>query len=217
MQSIGTADQEAREDLFYGQIVIIVARWFLIAAGVVLALWSANSIEDIQGPITFMVLLMGVNFFIHGRYMMSQPLNATLVYVSVIADLLVITGIVLVGSPSLGRGLANPFFIFLYPDLLALGLVFQGRMSLRFSGIALLVYAVVAIAVSPSSPVLPGDPIRNFDDTKDLLRRLVTLATTAGLGTYYWRIQRGRRRDIVTSRAALLEGVERLTAQPGAR
>jgi len=207
MQSTPTLE-EAKEDLFYGQIVIIVARWFLIAVGLTLAVWSAGSAGDLAAPVAFMVALLFVNFFIHGRYLMSQPLNATLVYASVVVDLLVILGIVLVGTSALGRGLANPFFVFLYAELLALGLVFQQKSSLAFAAIALLAYAGVVILVSQPSP------ISDFETTKDLLRRLVTLATTAGLGAYYWRIQRGRRQDIVASRAELLEGVERLTAQP---
>ena len=69
-------EQEAQDDLFHGQVVIIIARWFLIFAGVVLALWSANTVEAITLPIAFMVVLMGMNFYLHGRYLMKQPVQA---------------------------------------------------------------------------------------------------------------------------------------------
>ena len=37
MSTVGTAEREAAEDVFFGQVVIIWARWFLIVAGAVLA------------------------------------------------------------------------------------------------------------------------------------------------------------------------------------
>ena len=50
---------------------------------------------------------------------------------------------------------------------------------------------------------------------KELAERLVTLAAAAGLGTFFWRIQRDKRRAAVTSRAELLEQVQAIT-RPGA-
>ena len=39
--------KESAEDIFFGQISIIWARWFLIAAGTVIALWSAIDTSQI--------------------------------------------------------------------------------------------------------------------------------------------------------------------------
>lgn len=41
MEETRSAAQEAAEDIFFGQLVIIVARWFLILAGTILVLWTA--------------------------------------------------------------------------------------------------------------------------------------------------------------------------------
>ena len=41
MQAIRNAAQEAAEDIFFGQAVIIWARWFVIAAVTVMMLWSS--------------------------------------------------------------------------------------------------------------------------------------------------------------------------------
>lgn len=202
-----TANQEAREDLYYGQLVIIIARWFLIAAGVVLALWSAKRVDDLIVPIAFMIALMALNFFVHGRYLMSQPLNATLVYSSVAVDLVVILAIVALWPAGQGTGLGSPFFVFLYPTLLAFALVFQPRISITFAAAAIAVFVLV---------VLLGSGVGIFartDDLKDILRRVVTLGATAGLGAYFWRIQR-RRRAGPAGRSALLDDVEALTRQP---
>jgi len=35
-----TLEQEAAEDVFFGQVVMIWARWFLIVAGAVFFLWT---------------------------------------------------------------------------------------------------------------------------------------------------------------------------------
>ena len=39
MQTHRDRTQEEAEDLFFGQVVIIWARWFVIAAGTIYALW----------------------------------------------------------------------------------------------------------------------------------------------------------------------------------
>src|SRR5438270_1498846 len=92
IMSIADAIQrEAKEDLYYGQVVIIVARWALIVAGIVLSLWSATSIADVSLTVLFMAMLMAMNFYLHGRYLVRQPVNAVLVYLSSGIDLVVIT------------------------------------------------------------------------------------------------------------------------------
>ncbi|MDP9370349.1 MAG: hypothetical protein M3Q03_19105 [Chloroflexota bacterium] len=43
MQAIRGAAPEAAEDIFFGQIVIIWARWFVVLAATVLTLWTSTS------------------------------------------------------------------------------------------------------------------------------------------------------------------------------
>ena len=40
-------EQEAAEDIFFGQVVTIWARWFLIAAGTIFFLWTAQKSTQI--------------------------------------------------------------------------------------------------------------------------------------------------------------------------
>jgi len=188
-----SSDQEAKEDLFYGQVVIILARWFLILAGVVLALWSASSVEAIELPIGFMIVLMGMNFYLHGRYLMRQPVQAPLVYLSSAVDLIVITLIVVFWTQGRGTGLASPFFVFYYPALLAFALVFRPRISLGYAAVVLSIYLVL---------VLLGSGAGDLRAQKTLVERLVTMAATAGLGAYFWRIQRRRRGHAAAPRLA---------------
>lgn len=201
-------DQEAREDLFYGQVVIIVARWFLIAAGVGVAVWSAHSIADVTVPVIAMLVLTAMNFFLHGRYLMSQPVNQRVVYLSSAIDLIVITFVVGFWGQGGGVGLNSSFFVFLYPTLFAFGLVFPRRIALTYAAITILVYvAVVLVLAIPD----PGSGIGDVSAQKDLAMRLITLAAAGGLGTFFWRIQRDRRRAASTSHAELLEQVQAIT------
>ena len=181
MFAVLSPDADTQEDLFYGQVVVIVARWFLIFAGVVLSLWSASSVDAVMLPIGLMIVLMGMNFYLHGRYLMKQPVQAPLVYLSSAIDLAVITGIVVFWTQGRGTGLASPFFVFYYPALLAFALVFRPRISLGYAAVVVAVYLLV---------VLVGSGVGDLRAQKTLLERIVTMAATAGLGAYFWRIQR---------------------------
>ena len=197
--------REAKEDLYYGQVVIIVSRWSLIVAGILLSLWSATSIADISLTVLFMATLMAMNFYLHGRYLVNQPVNARLVYLSSGIDLVVITLMVIFWTQGGGPGIHSPFFVFLYPALLAFGLVFQPRIAATYSGVTIVLYALVVLLTS-------GLP--DVATTKALFERVVTLGATAGLGTYFWRVQRARRRGTRGYREQLLSEIETLTGRP---
>ena len=193
MFAVLSPDADAQEDLFYGQVVVIVARWFLIFAGVVLSLWSASSVDAVMLPIGLMMVLMAMNFYLHGRYLMRQPVQAPLVYLSSAVDLIVITLIVVFWTQGRGTGLASPFFVFYYPALLAFALVFRPRISLGYAAVVLGIYLVL---------VLLGSGAGDLRAQKTLVERLVTMAATAGLGAYFWRIQRRRRGNAAAPRLA---------------
>ena len=75
MEGIRTPEQEAAEDVFFGQSVIIWARWFVILAGAILVLWTTNTEGELSLSILPIVVLMVVNLYLHGRYMMERPVN----------------------------------------------------------------------------------------------------------------------------------------------
>ena len=185
MNELRSPQQEAAEDIFFGQLVIIWARWFVILTGAILALWAANSISELTVASLLIVALMAVNFFVHGRYLMEKPINRTLAGLVSLVDLIVITLIVLAWRGQ--TGLESPFFIFYYPVVAAFAFVFTPGFTLVYTVLALLSY-VGAVFISDPGFVL------NAQDFELLITRLITLAAMGGLGTYYWRIQRDRRR-----------------------
>ncbi|MFQ5921593.1 MAG: hypothetical protein ACE5M4_02015 [Anaerolineales bacterium] len=190
MKELRSPQQEAAEDIFFGQVVIIWARWFVILTGAILALWAASSISELTVASLLIVTLMAVNFFVHGRYLMEKPINRTLTALVSLVDLAIITLIVLAWRGQ--TGLDSPFFIFYYPVLAAFAFVFSPRLTLFYTGLALLSY----VGATFVGAMFVSDPgfFLDAEDLKLLITRLITLAAMGGLGTYYWRIQRQRRR-----------------------
>lgn len=183
MHTTAHSEQEAAEDLFFGQSVIIWARWFIIVASATTTLWTATTIATITINVLLIIALMTLNFFLHGRYLVERPVNRQLLIAVSALDLLLIGAIV---SAWHGQsGLSSPFFVLFYPIVLAFAFVFPPRLTAIYIGSALLLYTAISLAAG-----LP-----TTDDLKLLVMRLITLAAMGGLGTYYWRIQRQRRRQ----------------------
>jgi hypothetical protein len=181
-------EQEAAEDVFFGQVVMIWARWFLIAAGSVFFLWTARDTTELALGVLPIVALMAVNFYLHGRYFLERPSSPLMITTASVADALLVSAIVLVwhSAAGVGTGLASPFFVLYYPVLLAFAFVLPRRLTTIFTG------ATAAAYVAICAP-----DVQSLTDAKTLVLRLVTMAAMGGLGTFYWRIQRSRRRGSV--------------------
>jgi len=182
--------QEEAEDIFFGQITIIWARWFLIAAGALIALLSTHSMSELTVAILTVIVLMAINFSMHGRYLTGKPANVTLLLLTNLIDILIITFLVFAWS---GRtGLDSNFFILYYPMLFAFALVFPPGMAILYTLITLLLYGVGCLFTTP--PQLMTS-IAGFEL---LSMRLITLGAMGGLGAYYYRRQRAALRALVT-------------------
>ena len=192
MKETRTVEQEAAEDIFFGQVVINWARWFLIAGGIVLVLWKASDINQLVVGTLAVVALMAVNFYLHGRQLAERPANPALITVASLLDLAVITVVILVWPESEHRGLASPFFIFYYPMVLAFAFVMPPKSTAAYTLVALAAYAGACFLASPS--IVTDTAVAANFDVETLVARLITLGAVGGLGTYYWRIQRNRRR-----------------------
>jgi hypothetical protein len=182
--------REAVEDVFFGQVVLIWARWAVIAAAAVF-LWEATDIGATTQRVVLLAVLMALNFFFHGRYLVGRPANRTLILLASLADIGLVAGAV-----SLWGGFQSQLFVLLYPVLFAFALVFPPRFT---AGLTILALGLYAGAV-----VLTGTGwMADVQLVKVLFVRLLTLAAVGGLGTYYWRIQRDRRRAAMAGSPAL--------------
>jgi hypothetical protein len=178
-------EQEAAEDIFFGQVVTIWARWFLIAAGTIFFLWTAQKSSQIAIGVLPIVALIVLNFYLHGRYLLERPSNVLQITMASTIDVGLVSAIVLMWHSSAAApltGLASPFFVFYYPVLLAFAFVMPRRLTLIFTALVAAVYTAIC---------LPD--LTSITSVKVLILRLATLSAMGGIGTFYWRIQRSRR------------------------
>jgi hypothetical protein len=130
---------------------------------------------------------MAANLFLHGRYLVERPANQLLLTAASLIDVAAITAVVVFWGD---RGLDSPYVVFFYPMLFAAALVFPPRLAIGYGAVTLAAYAAVCILADPGL-------LTDSADAERLTMRLITLGAMAGLGTFYWRIQRARRADAV--------------------
>jgi hypothetical protein len=186
-----SSSQEVAEDIFFGQIAIIWARWFFIIAAAILVLWTAETTGELTMGVLLVAALMSVNFFVHGRYLTEKPANQTLILITTMIDLFLITLVVMFWGPG---GLESNFFIFYYPLFFAFALVFPPGYTAGYTILALTCYGG-AIVMSDFQILTDLAALELF------VMRVITLAAMSGLGTYYYRVQRQRHRAIVQKQA----------------
>jgi hypothetical protein len=193
LREVRTAKQAEQEDLFFGQTVLLWARWSVIVAGIVLVLWTSTDVALLTQTMPFFLALMAVNFFLHGRYVMGSPLNRTAVTAASVVDLILITAIVVLWPGS--HGLHNQFFVLYFPVVFAFALVFTRKIEAA--------YTALAIAMYTGACVLTGTvPLDFGSDDKVLVMRLIVIAAMGFLGNYYFRIQRDRLARLSKSQTA---------------
>jgi hypothetical protein len=183
MEDISYGRREAIQDIWYGQIVTIVARWFLIGTGLLLTYWTAESTSDAIGPTYVLVLLIATNFLLHGRFLTGSPMRREIVFAGCVVDTVMISLIVLTGWWDAGKGIDSPFFIFYYPVLLAFALVFPRSLSYGFALAALVAYTTIVALTLPEGRI-------DYHVVEPMVARLATLGSTVVLGNLYWRTQR---------------------------
>jgi hypothetical protein len=194
MTTMRSAAQEAAEDLYFGQTVILWARWCVVIGATIAALWSATTPHELSTRILLGIGLMAINVVLHGRYLVARPANYALLALAAGADLAIVTAIVGFWDP---RGLGNPYFVFFYPLLFAVALVFPPLLATAYGLVALVLYGGVCLSA--------GGGIEASAELKQVVMRLITMAATVGLGAFYWRIQRDRRRTAQARQRAALE------------
>lgn len=181
----GSLRLEAAENLFFGQVTLMWARWFAIGTAAMVVLIRAHTTSELVAGIAPVLVLLVVNFFAHGRYAMERPISRTLTVFASALDLAVFAAIFLSWPDA--HALPDPFVVLLYPTIFAFALVFAPRLSTTFTLSAILLYAALCLAT--------GADLSNADQLKVLVLRFITLAATGGLGMWYWRLVRRGLRD----------------------
>ena len=186
MQQVRSRAQESAEDLYFGQVVANWARWFIIVAGMLLVLWTADETNKVVLGIIPVVGLLVINFYLHGRHLSGRPANRSLISLASLIDLALITMVVIIWPDA--NGIESPFFVMYYPVVLAFAFIMPPTVALPYTFVAIGSYVGAVFIASP-------DVFTDVAAIEGLVTRLITLGSMGALGAYYWRIQRDRRRN----------------------
>ena len=193
--TVSRIEREAAEDIFYGQVVINWARWFVILAGMAFVMMAADTTSELAIGMAPVVGLMVVNFYLHGRRLVNQPANLTLVGISSFIDVILITAVVIIGPSEELMGLDSQFYVLYFPVIAAFSFVFGRKMAIAFTAFTGVAYVAATIIAGTDSPtaLLGSSLLGSSEDAESLVTRVIVMLAIGGLGTYFWKVQRDRR------------------------
>jgi hypothetical protein len=139
------------------------------------------------------VILMAINFYLHGRSFAEKPANRALITLASVRDIALITVVVLFWPGA--EGINTVFFVMYYPVVLAFAFITPPKVTLAYTLLAVSTYAGASIIVDPNI-------LTDVTVLESLVTRVITLGAMGALGTYYWRTQRNRRRSAVVTAAS---------------
>ena len=120
------ATRAPMDDLEQGHSVIIAARWLLVAAGLLFVLYRPQSTAEITVGVLAVLGIAVANFWLHTRPLTNQPVEPHWAYLASVADLAVISGLVMMQG-----SLTSKTYVFYYPAVLVYSLVFPSKCQRR--------------------------------------------------------------------------------------
>jgi hypothetical protein len=163
-----------------GQMIIIIARWILVFSGLFLTLCDTQSVSmlTIRFEILVILLLAVSNFYLVAQVLTKRHTLDLVFYGMGIADLAVITLIILVQN-----GFQSNVYTFYFPAMLAFSVVFPTIELYAFLGATVGTYGLIGLLT-----------LQTTDDFQTLIIRLLMLSAVAVCGNYFARIERNRRK-----------------------
>jgi len=182
------------DDLRYGQIVIVAARWMLVLSAFVLLLYRSDKINELVFGVVGLLGIAVANFWLHTKILRKQCVEPEWVYLASAADIAVISLMTW-----LQGGIWSRVFPYYYPAVLCYVLVFRSGITMFFTATVVGAYAVLAAMSSP--------PMQAADD-QVLMARLLAIAGVAFVAGRYRVVEEGRRARIQNAQRALHEAIE---------
>ncbi len=181
-------DYAVFDDYRYSQRIAVVVRWFLLTAWLFLINYRPDSGSAIYVLNGMGIALVGLNGFVHWRIWQGRPITGHYVAALSLMDLAIITA-----GLAVTNRFDNTFFVFYYPALLGLSLVFSSR-HLSFAAVALVAsaYAIISVALEPGVSYADGEE-------KALIVRIATMFAVVAAASLMTRIERTRRREAVAA------------------
>jgi hypothetical protein len=176
----GLRDADARDDLAHGQIVSVLARWILVGAGLMLALWDPVSIGPLRLQVLVLLIIAVANFYLHAQLLRKRSAFAGIAYAASLADLVVITTLVLTQG-----GYDSNLWVFYFPAVLALSVAFPVELTALFASATAVAYGLICLGDSGT-----------WDSTEQvqvIFTRLLMIAAVAVCGAIYRHVDAERR------------------------
>src|SRR5689334_21665169 len=167
------------DDLAYGQIVLISARWILVVVGLILTLWDPAPIGTPRIQLPVISLMRGVNFYLHAQTLMRRQISAEITYAASAADLIVVTLFVLING-----GFKSPLFTFYFPAVVAFAVVFPTGITVIYTAATALFYFLIGLG-SLKTPM----PTDTTADLEVLVMRVIILIAIAICGNLFLHIE----------------------------
>lgn len=180
--------------LIEGQMVIIVARFVLIVACLILIVMdakSANSAVDFdvtRFEIMGVLLLAVSNFYLVSQVMTKRKTMDIVIYGVSLADLAVISAVVIAQG-----GFSSGSYIFYFPAMLAFALAFPMIELALFLGATISIYGFISLI---------SMTLNHIDGVETLLIRLLMLTAVAVCGHHFAQLERNRRNVILSNHFA---------------
>jgi hypothetical protein len=161
--------------------VIVVAKWVLVFAGILLVLWAPAPITQLRVQILVLLLLAVENFYHHAQLLKRRPVPDVVAYIASGADLAVVTILV-----SLQGGFDSNLYIFYFPALIALSVVFRTAITARFTAATIGLYTLICLVDFSDGTV-------TNNDFQIMLARIGMMAGLVTCGALSYRLEARRR------------------------
>lgn len=192
------AGEVRSEDLAYGQTVLVWARWILIGTGLLLSFWSPKDLTTLQVQLAAIIALAFGNFYLHVQLLRGHPALDNVVYGASLADIAVVTALVLVQT-----GYPSPVFIFYFAAIVGISVAFPTWMTAGYTALVIGMYGIICLATAP------------IEDYPVVFTRLLMIAAVAVCGNVFARGEGKRRADAIRIHNEMLDEVEHRSSTGG--
>ncbi len=177
------------------QRIAVVIRWFILLTWLGFINYRADE-SNIHYVNAMGVSLAILNGFVHWRLWRGRPITWPYVLSLSLMDLTVVTAGIMITSR-----FENTFFVFYYPALLGVALIFRRRISFAIAVLVAGTYVGMSVAMEPGV-----DTAILFDgDEKKLAVRVVSMIAIVVAANLMTRIEREGRREAVEADRARME------------
>ena len=188
------AGEVRSEDLAHGQTVLVWARWILIGTGLLLSFWGPKDLLTLQVQLAAIIALAFGNFYLHVQLLRGHPAIDNVVYGASLADLSVVTALVLVQ-----HGYPSPVFIFYFAAIVGISVAFPTFLTAGYTAITVGVYGIIALATAP------------VEAYPAIFTRLLMIAAVALVGNLFARSEATRRAEAIRVQTELLDEAQQKT------